>query len=104
MDITFATKKLAKQLNEGKSMTKLHGAPRAKKLQVALAKLWAAPSLAVFAPPMRRPHRCHELTGDRQGQLSIDLDHPFRLLFRANHDPLPILESGGPELGGSYES
>jgi hypothetical protein len=27
------------------------------------------------------PGRCHELKGERAGQLSIDLDGPYRLLF-----------------------
>jgi proteic killer suppression protein len=25
--------------------------------------------------------RCHELKGDRRGQLAVDLTHPHRLLF-----------------------
>jgi hypothetical protein len=33
--------------------------------------------------------RCHELHGDRSGQLSLDLDHPYRLLFRPAGDPEP---------------
>ena len=47
------------------------------------------------APPMSPPHRCHELTGNRKGQLSMDLDHPYRLLFQPNHDPLPVRKEGG---------
>jgi proteic killer suppression protein len=39
--------------------------------------------------------RCHELTGDRAGQLSIDLDHPYRLIFSPNHDPIPERDAGG---------
>ncbi len=39
--------------------------------------------------------RCHELTGDRGGQLSIDLDHPYRLIFIPDHDPIPTRTEGG---------
>lgn len=39
--------------------------------------------------------RCHELTGDRAGQLSIDLDHPYRLVFRPDHVPPPQRPEGG---------
>ena len=95
MDIRFATKRLEKELNEEKAMMRAHGAIRTKRLKIVLASLRAAPSLGIFAPPMSPPHRCHELTGDRKGQLSMDLDHPYRLLFQAVNDPLPLRKEGG---------
>ncbi len=95
MDIQFASKKLEKELNEQKTMMKAHGAIRSKRLRIVLTGLRAAPSLATFAPPMSPPHRCHELTGNRKGQLSMDLDHPYRLIIKPNHDPLPIRDEGG---------
>lgn len=95
MDICFASKKLAKELNEEKALVRVHGSLRAKKLKVEMTMLRAAPMLSVFAPPMSPPHRCHELTGNRQGQLTVDLDHPYRLVFRPNHDPLPKRVEGG---------
>lgn len=76
-------------------MVKVHGSLRAKKLRVVMAMLRAAPTLGIFAPPMSPPHRCHELTGNRQGQLTVDLDHPYRLGFQPNHDPLPKRVEGG---------
>lgn len=39
--------------------------------------------------------RCHELSGKRAGQLAVDLDHPRRLVFRPNHDPVPTKPDGG---------
>jgi len=42
-----------------------------------------------------RPARCHELTGDRKGQLSVDLKHPYRLIFEPNNDPRPSKPDGG---------
>lgn len=95
MDIKFATTKLRKELGEDKAMMKAHGPLRTKKLKIVLAMLHAAPSLAVFAPPMSPPHRFHELTGNKKGQLTADLDHPYRLVFRAFHDPLPMRLEGG---------
>ena len=41
------------------------------------------------------PGRCHELTGDRAGQLALDLDHPYRLIFMPFHDPIPTKADGG---------
>lgn len=95
MDITFATRSLTKQLTEEKEMIRKHGALRAKKLKIILTQLRAAPNLEIFAPPMSPPHRCHELTGNRKGQLTIDLDHPYRLVFEPNHTPLSKRVAGG---------
>lgn len=95
MEITFSSAKLKKQLNEGKAMVKVHGPRRAQKLRIVLASLRAAQNLGIFAPPYSPPNRCHELTGNLKGVLSIDLDHPYRLLFCPKNDPLPMREEGG---------
>lgn len=95
MEITFATKKLMKQMNDGREMVKIHGTKRAKKLQIVLTQLNAAPNLGAFSPPYSPPHRCHELTGNRKGQLSLDLDHPYRLIFKPDHNPIPQRSEGG---------
>jgi proteic killer suppression protein len=39
--------------------------------------------------------RLHPLKGIRKGQLSVDLDHPYRLLFEPASDPVPQLDGGG---------
>lgn len=39
--------------------------------------------------------RCHELRGDRDGQLSLDLDHPYRLIIQPANDPIPLKPDGG---------
>lgn len=51
-----------------------------------------------FHPPKSPPARCHELTQGKAGkakQLSVDLDHSYQLIFIPNHDPIPLLSSGG---------
>ncbi len=99
MEITFSSTKLKKQLNEGKVMIKVHGPKRAKVLQIVLTSLRAAPNLGFFAPPYSPPHRCHELSMNLKGVLSVDLDHPYRLLFCPKNDPLPMREEGGLDWG-----
>ena len=91
----FFSHKLQKQFNSGRAMVKAYGTNRAKRLQIVLAALSAAPTLSVFAPPYSPPHRCHELTGNLKGRLTLDLDGPYRLLFEPNHDPLPQQSEGG---------
>jgi proteic killer suppression protein len=39
--------------------------------------------------------RCHELTGDRKGELSVDLRGPYRFLFEPANDPVPLKPDGG---------
>lgn len=95
MEIFFSTKKLKKQMEQAKEMVKVHGSLRAKKLQRILTALRGASDLAHFASPYSPPHRCHELTGNLKGVLSLDLDHPYRLLLVPDHDPLPERKEGG---------
>jgi len=73
----------------------MHGSRQAKIISIRLAKLRAAYSLHDFWPPNVGPDRCHELIGDRKGQLSVDLDYPYRLIFVPNHEPIPRRSDGG---------
>jgi plasmid maintenance system killer protein len=95
MLISFSKKKFERECNNARLMHKRHGEHRAKLLGRRLFQLKAAPSLKTFYPPNSGPARCHELTGDKKGIFSVDLDHPYRLLFRPTHNPLPIREEGG---------
>lgn len=99
MDITFSSKKLAKQLNDNKAMVKAFGTQSARKLQKIMTQLYALPNLGNFAPPYSPPHRCHELTGNRKGQLSVDVEHPYRLVFEPANEPIPLREEGGLDWG-----
>ena len=96
MDISFKNTKLQKEFNEGKKLEKAHGSLRAKKIHLRLGELRAAVCLFDFWPPKSGPSRCHELTqGVRKGQLSVDLDYPYRLIFIPSHDPAPEKPDGG---------
>lgn len=99
MDISFRSKKLAKQMNNEREMVKAFGSKSARKIQRILTQLLAAPDLGIFAPPLSPPHRCHELTGNRKGQLSVDVEHPYRLVFEPADDPLPMRDEGGLDWG-----
>lgn len=95
MDIFFKTRKLEKEFNEGAQLDRIHGAKRAKKIRMRMVALRAAQKLSDLGPPYKKPERCHELKGNRKGQLSVDLDHPYRLVFTPEHDPVPTREDGG---------
>ena len=92
MIILFATTGEEADWNDSKRLIRRHNAQRAKLIRRRLDDLYAAPNLQVMR---RLPGRCHELTGDRKGQLSIDLDGPYRLLFKPAHNPPPARADGG---------
>ena len=94
MRISFKTKKLSKELTTDKGLAK-RGARQAALIKRRLVLLEAATFLADLGPPYAGPARCHELKGNRVGQLSVDLDHPFRLLFIPDHKPPPTRPEGG---------
>lgn len=95
MDICFADRKLEKECNDERLLIRRHGSNRATKLMARLSVLREAKSLSDLGAPYTGPHRCHELKGPRAGQLSVDLDHPYRLIFVPTNDPLPTLDEGG---------
>lgn len=96
MDISFKSTKLAKQFNEEAQLDKAHGTSRAKKIRLRMKEFRAANTLMDFWPPKSGPARCHELPhGKRKGQLSVDLDHPYRLIFIPAHNPSPTKNDGG---------
>ena len=95
MDIQFSDKKLEKECNDDALLQKRHGKQRAKLLRSRLAVMREAANLSALGPPYAGPYRCHELTNNRKGQLSVDLDHPYRLIFIPNHKPIPTREVGG---------
>jgi len=45
------------------------------------------------------PHaRCHELSGRQKGQFTVDIEYPYRLVFKPDHDPVPLKSDGGIDL------
>lgn len=80
MDLHFKDKDIEELCNVQKTAVRRLGAICAKILRRRLDNLRAASSLEVMR---NLPGRCHELKGDRKGELSLDLEQPLRLLFEA---------------------
>lgn len=74
-------------------MKRAYGAKNAAKLGRRLFELKAAESLKEIS--YHPPARCHELTGKQAGQFSVDLEHPYRLLFVPADNPVPRFKDGG---------
>jgi plasmid maintenance system killer protein len=94
--ITFQDERLRKLCNDSRALVRTYGPRQAEVLRRRLDQLQAANSLGVMRT---LPGRCHELTADRAGQLSLDLVHPMRLLFEPAEDPPPAKEDGGLDWG-----
>jgi proteic killer suppression protein len=91
MNISFRREKLRKVCNDSRLLAREYGRERALKVQLRLDQLRAARALSDMATLPGA--RCHELQGAREGQLAVDLVHPWRLIFT----PLEWIakESGG---------
>ncbi len=93
MNIIFKSSKFHKECNDSKLLQKRYGTLRAKLIRRRLDDLYAAPTLETIR--LLPQTRCHELHGDRAGQLSVDLDHPYRLIFEPADNPIPRKDDGG---------
>lgn len=92
MEITFRTNKLRKECCEERAAVRAYGHDNARRLKTRLDDLKAAPNLEAMR---NLPGRCHELTGDRKGQLTLDLKHPLRLVFAPCGESTKNKEDGG---------
>lgn len=93
MNITFRNRQLNNLCDDFARLVNKFGKRNAKLITQRLSQLRAMPNLALAR---KLPQlRCHELTGDRKGELAIDVEHPFRLVFRVNQEPAPKKRDGG---------
>lgn len=96
MDIDFRKRKLEKLFNAEAELIRQYGEKTAEKIMSRMAVLHHAPSLGDV--PIKKPERCHPLKGKRKGEYAVDLDHPRRLVFEPNVDPVPETENGEVDL------
>jgi proteic killer suppression protein len=92
MEILFPLDEEPGNWNEMKKLVRLHNVQRAKLIRRRLDDLRAAASLEIMR---NLPGRCRELKGNRAGQLSLDLDGPYRLLLRPGNEPVPVKTDDG---------
>jgi len=86
MEINFKTRRLATVLNNSKQIDRKYGSS-AKKIKMRLNDMAIVENLEKL---MALPGRHHPLTGDRDGQFACDLEHPLRLIYQSDNEPLPI--------------
>ncbi len=86
MKISFADKTLGKLANDDRKLVKELGKIRAEKIKARLAQIKFANTLEDVR---HLPGNYHELTGNRKGQWSCDLDQPYRMVFTPHESPIP---------------
>lgn len=64
----------------------------AKKINQRMEELKAADDL--FIMKHFPAARCHELVGNRKGQLAVDISGNYRMIFEPVDDPPPMNEDG----------
>ena len=92
MEVTFGQQRLAKQFNSAQAIFRAFGPEAGKQIQRRLVQLEGAMCLDDLR---NAPGHCHELIGNKSGQLSIDLHGPYRLIFVPTADPAPAKADGG---------
>jgi len=89
MEIYFKNNKLQKVCNTEKDARKAFGNEMAEKLMQRMTELKVVENLSQIS--RLPPARCHELD---KGIFSVDLKHPYRLLFEVEKT-IPLKEDGG---------
>ena len=95
MEISFASRKLQRCLQDEREMSRAYGS-RVGALKRRLALLMAAECLADV--PTTPPERLHQLKGKWEGYFAVDISRNWRLIFRSADDPPPLLPDGGLDL------
>jgi len=98
LQVYYKSNKLAKVFDSEKELKRAHGERQAELIRECLDDLEAVECLADM---WRLPqHRCHQLSENLKGVFSLDLVHPYRLLFKPADEPVPSLSDGGIDLSG----
>lgn len=92
MDIKFGDKNLEKYANNDRLGLRKLGKKRFEKFKRRLDQLRASTALEDVR---NQPGRFHELVENRKGQWACDLDHPYRLIFVPQENPIPEDDDGG---------
>ncbi|KAF0153574.1 MAG: proteic killer suppression protein [Ignavibacteria bacterium] len=92
MQISYKTRKLEKSLTDPKEISKTYGV-MAKKVNQRMKDLLAAATLSVMQTLPAA--NCHELKGERTGELAVDISGNWRIIFEPAHDLIPVKADGG---------
>jgi proteic killer suppression protein len=86
--VTYKNKSLEKICTDFSEAVRKYGTKIAEKIHLRINEISAATSIEM----MIQFHigRCHQLTGNRNGQYSVDLAQPYRLIFTVKDGEVQI--------------
>ena len=93
MEILFKDNMIRKICNKHHVAVRKWGEENARLLRKRMDEIRDSENLAVLM--MIPQARCHPLKGNMKGKFSVDLKHPYRLIFAPADDPLPEMPNGG---------
>ena len=96
MRIKFKTEDMKKLCESSRDLKKQYGQARARKLQKRLLVLKDAPCLEDV--PHTPPERRHQLKGNRDEEFAVNIDGPWRIIFKLDHTDVPRKEDGGIDI------
>lgn len=80
MDVRYKNKKLQKICTDAETTRASYGKEMARQIHFRIDQLKVAESVQKLISG--RIGRCHRLEGKRQGEYAMDLQQPYRLIFR----------------------
>ena len=88
--VTYKSKSLEKICTDFSEAVRNYGIRIAEKIHLRINEISAATNVEL----MIQFHigRCHRLTGNRDGQYSVDLVQPYRLIFTVKDEKIQIAE------------
>jgi proteic killer suppression protein len=89
MEIIFTNN--TEYLNDDKEVNRKHGFENAKRIIKCLHQIRASNNLADLKSVPR--FRCHLLRGNFKGCFALDIKHPFRMVIKPAHDPVPLKDN-----------
>lgn len=95
MEIFFRTSKLRKICSQEREMRRRCGR-QADKIMMRLRELTAAKCLDDI--PVGPPARRHKYSNNLKDYFTVDIGHPYRIIFKAANEPPPLLPDGGIDL------
>ena len=93
MEVLFQDQKLEKMCRSESLLTRKYGPEQTRFILRRLEDFASIDHLATLRSLPQA--RCHELKGNKEGTLAVDLKHPYRLIFEPANEPLERKPDGG---------
>lgn len=93
MELSFKNNKLAKVMNSERELLRTYGQDNGRWIALRLQNIRDAATLEELSKVPQT--RVHEMTAERNEQISVDAKHPYRLILVCAHEETPRKPDGG---------